>query len=349
MFQSFASNSYAQLQDEALKTKKLHDLVLDHGPEETVRSAESAVLAREESLDPQLSLLDALAGRSGRRIADTALSAVVREAEGRVAPGHSYSAWSLTGLPHRDIPLGTDWRIRGDFADLVIRPGIRIEEEGEEQLGVPFGTIARLLLIDWQSRSIETNSREIYIGKSPAELANRMGLGRGGPTNNRLREQLERLVNCTITFRFGKDDAGVIVNERIVEAYKYSGKVDPRSKSKTRWIERIVLSEAYFNELKKHPVRIDREAIKDIQTSPQAIDAYLWLAFRLHVLQSDTFVSWPSLWKSFGHQYKLLRTFKREFLEPFSIAHAAYPNSRVDISERGITLKPSPPPVPLKA
>ena len=110
-------------------------------------------------------------------------------------------------------------------------------------------------------------------------------------------------------------------------------------------IETVVLSEAFYRELRRHPILIDRAAIRDIQNSPRAIDAYLWLAFRLHALQGDTPVGWGSLWKQFGTEFKTLKSFKAEFKEPLGLALAAYRSAKVAVTERGLVLSPSPPPV----
>ena len=172
-----------------------------------------------------------------------------------------------------------------------------------------------------------------------------MGMSRGGPVSRKLADQIERLATCTISFQFGSDQKAVVVNERIVEAYSYVGGIDPRTKRHTRMIEKIVLSEAFYRELRRHPVLVDRAALKDIQNSPRAIDLYLWLAFRLHALKDETSVSWTALWRQFGSEFKTLKSFRAEFQEPFALAMAAYRQAKVSITDRGLLLAPSPPPI----
>jgi hypothetical protein len=322
----------------------VHALVAERGSKGAVTYAQAAAAGR-TSEDPP-SLLDAIAGRSGRRIVDAASSTLAREIEGGSEVGYSYSAWCLAGLPHRDRPAGEDWLIKTDYAQLLVRPGARIrDDDTREQLAVPSGTLARLLLIDWQSEAYEKSRREIVLGRNPNALLTRLGMSRGGPVARKLAEQLERLATCTIDFRFGTDRAAVVVNERLVEAFAYTGGEDPRTKRHARWIERVVLSEAFYRELRRHPVLVDRAALRDIQTSPRAIDTYLWLAFRLHALESETFVPWPSLWRQFGREFKSLKSFKAEFPEPLALALAAYRAARVEVMDRGLILAPSPPPI----
>src|SRR4051812_14741804 len=99
----------------------IHGLVAERGGNGAVAYAQSAAMSRGPEDPP--SLLDALAGRSGRRIVDTASASMTREIEGGSEIGYSYSAWCLAGLPHRDRPTGEDWLIKTDFAQLLVRPG----------------------------------------------------------------------------------------------------------------------------------------------------------------------------------------------------------------------------------
>src|SRR3954451_5751947 len=99
-------------------------------------------LAHLAALEPKASSLPrALAGRSGRLIADTAAAAIMRELAGGSERGYSYSAWCLAGLPHREHPKDENWLIETDFARLLVRPGVRLRDDNTQELiGVPHGT-----------------------------------------------------------------------------------------------------------------------------------------------------------------------------------------------------------------
>jgi hypothetical protein len=325
--------------------RTIHELVREKGAREAVQYAQAAAALQHPGEDSLAPFVKVLAGRNGRRIVDAASASIVRETECSQEIGYSYSAWCLAGLPHRDHPPGADWLIETDFAQLLVRPGVRVADDGtREKLAVPTGTLARLLLIDWQTEAYEHDSRTVVMGPNPNALLRRLGLSRGGPVSRKVADQLERLSRCTVDFKFGNDREGVIVNERLVEAFHYVTEDDPRTKRPTRMIERVTLSEAFYRELRRHPVPVDRAAIKEIQTSPRAIDVYLWLAFRLHALERETPVSWAALWRQFGRE-KTLRSFKDEFKEPLALALSVYQSARVGVADRGVILAPSPPPV----
>jgi hypothetical protein len=318
-----------------------HGVVQAKGVKGAVAAAQRAAL---EPKAPSLS--KALAGRMGRQIADTASQAIVREFENSIERGYSYSAWCLAGLPHRELPPGKNWLIETDFARLLVRPGVRLRDDNSEEfLRVPMGSFARLLLVDWQTEALERGSREIVMGRSASALMARLGLKRGGPSNAKVADQLERLSTCAVDFSFGSDRRGVIVNQRLVEAFEYVGNPDPRARKDMRLVERVLLSDAFFGELRRHPVLVDRAALRDLTTSPMAIDIYLWLAFRLHNLPKETHIGWEKLWRQFGSRVGLLKNFRPQFEGPLHLALSAYKQAKVRVQDRGLLLEPSPAPV----
>jgi hypothetical protein len=77
-----------------------------------------------------------------------------------------------------------------------------------------------------------------------------------------------------------------------------------------------------------------------------ALDIYVWLAYRLHVLQKPLPITWAALHGQFGASYKHIRQFKPEFLIALEFATAVYPEASVTINEGGIIMIPSRPPIP---
>jgi hypothetical protein len=75
------------------------------------------------------------------------------------------------------------------------------------------------------------------------------------------------------------------------------------------------------------------------------LDIYIWLAYRLHALKTDIEVSWHSLYAQFGAGYRRLRDFRAGFVEGLELALAVYPDAKVGLEEKGITLRPSRPAV----
>ncbi len=115
------------------------------------------------------------------------------------------------------------------------------------------------------------------------------------------------------------------------------------------WQERVRLDEGFYQSLIEHPLPLREVAIRAVSDRSMAIDLYVWLAYRLHVLERPIEVSWPALKAQFGEGYKELRFFRRDVLPSLSLALAAYPEAHVVVDEkRGLTLYRSAPPVPEK-
>jgi hypothetical protein len=112
------------------------------------------------------------------------------------------------------------------------------------------------------------------------------------------------------------------------------------------WQDSVRLDAGFWRSLKEHPVPVREEAIKAIGTRSLAIDAYVWLAYRLHSLTKPTAVSWGAIHGQFGAGFRLVRQIKPSFTEALGLALAVYPEAQVQVEREGIVLHPSPPPVP---
>jgi hypothetical protein len=57
----------------------------------------------------------------------------------------------------------------------------------------------------------------------------------------------------------------------------------------------VTINELFFRSLKQHPVPISENALKHISGSSLAIDVYIWLAYRLNVIETPTVTQRPGL------------------------------------------------------
>jgi len=105
------------------------------------------------------------------------------------------------------------------------------------------------------------------------------------------------------------------------------------------------LSEQFFQQLTDHPVPLEEAAVRAISNNSMALDLYAWLAYRLHVLEGTTPVSWSALKGQFGAGFDSMRHFRPSFLDNLRLAMAVYRSAKVDVTERGVDLFPSRPPV----
>src|SRR3954469_14783612 len=155
-------------------------------------------------------------GRRGPRIVE---AAAAWSADEDVSTGYMYSGWCQTALPHRrPASNATIWKLETDSMTLLVEPGIRVAPGGEPvHVGVPFGAIARLILIYLQSEALRTGSRDVELGGSLRAFLGRLGIPVGGKTIKLVREQAERISRCRLTFHAKRQGGSLLVNQNIVD------------------------------------------------------------------------------------------------------------------------------------
>ena len=267
--------------------------------------------------------------------------------------GFAFSGWAQCALPHRKLAPEAHWGIAAENIRLLVEPGKRlVGTSGDaEFVGVPFGSYARLILLYLQTEALRTGSREVELGGSLRDWLSRIGVSYGGVTAKSVRDQAERLSMCKLSFHFnfqGGRKTG-LVNQTIVDRALFLETDDLTKPRQGRLcLEAAKLSEGFFEQLKRHPLPLEEAAIKSLNNQSAALDCYLWLAYRLHVLNGDLTISWPALKDQFGTAFKKIGGFKSWFLAPggpLALALAVYPAAKVDVAIPGLILKPSKPPV----
>jgi len=282
-------------------------------------------------------------GRRGPRIVEAAAAWASDE---DISTGYMYSGWCQTALPHRRPSDNTAiWKLETDSMTLLVEPGVRIVHGGDPiHVGVPFGAIARLILIYLQSEALKTGSRDVELGGSLRAFLGRLGISVGGRTTTLVREQAERISRCRLTFHAARRGGSLLVNQNIMDVAMFVAN-DRQDAQGSLFVETARLGETFFHQLRQHAVPLDEAAIRHIHNSSMALDVYCWLAYRLHSLSADKPISWAALAGQFGAGIKLRKHFKPAFTESLTLAQAVYRDARVEMTETGVILKPSPPPV----
>ena len=159
------------------------------------------------------------------------------------------------------------------------------------------------------------------------------------------REQSRRISRCRLTFFRRTANAEFVGNGAFVRDAILP--LDPHATTHPQlWQERVRLDEGFYQSLIEHPLPLREAAVRQISSKSLALDLYVWLAYRLHVLTGPVEVSWAALKSQFGAEYKELRFFRRDLMPPLKLALSVYPEAQIKLDEkRGITLYPSAPPV----
>lgn len=263
--------------------------------------------------------------------------------------GFAYSGWAQCALPHKRLPDDAAWGIAAEKVKLMVEPGRRqiVDPDGQhhfEFVGVPFGSHARLILLYLQTEALRTGHREVELGGSMRQWLARVGIPAGGMTGKSVRDQAERISRCKLTFdiQTGAHASG-LVQQTIVDRALFI-ESDEGGQGRLS-LETAKLSEGFFEQLRRHPVPLEEAAIKALSNNAPALDVYLWLAYRLHVLSGSKLITWQALKGQFGAGFSKLYHFKNKFPGTLALATAVYPDAKIEIVEAGVILRPSRPPV----
>jgi hypothetical protein len=292
---------------------EIHQLIVRHGVEEARRQAVS---------------------KHERLMVEAAHQVLSDDAE---KIGFTYSGFALTSLPHKP-QTELVWKRDGHNLTMLVESG---RGRDGKPLGLPYGSYARFILLFLQSEAIRTQSREVELGRSMRVWLGTMGLSIGGTTYKMVNEQARKISGCTLTFF--ADRAGAQIKSKggfVKTEITMSNVIDDQP---TLWQDRVLLDEDFYRALREHPVPVSETALRAIGPRSMVIDVYIWLAYRLHALKKDMEVGWPTLHAQFGAGFSRLRRFRAHFIECLGMAVAAYPDARIEISERGVILRPSRP------
>lgn len=279
------------------------------------------------------------AGSKANRQVVEAAAQLLAEEESRL--GITHAGFAMTSLPHKriDDPF---WKRQGNRTTLLVESG---RDRQGDLIGVPYGSIARLILLYLQTEAVRTGNPEVELGRSMKAWMTRMSLSAGGKTYQLVSEQARRISGCRLTFFTDLTTAELRSNGAFVQSsISLAGLSDENQP--TLWQDKVRLDDGFWRSLKEHPVPVREEALKAIGTRSFAIDVYIWLAYRLHALGRATPVSWPAIHSQFGAGFRVVRQLKPTFAEALQMALAVYPEAKVEVDDQGIVLYPSPPAVP---
>jgi hypothetical protein len=253
------------------------------------------------------------------------------------------------GIPYRN-PGDTvrAWDRKQGDASLRIEAGSAIDPRTGNfvELGLPFGEKPRLVLIHLASEATRTRSPVIDVEDSMTAFARSLGIETNGHHLKGLKDQLARLAAATVRMGVVEDGGRAVqVQAHFVTAFDlWFPKQDDQ---RVFWPSTVRLSEEYFHSLGKHAVPLDHRAIAALSASSMALDAYVWLAQRLHRISATKpqFVPWSALYEQFGQGFARVRDFRRRFLHTLRQVQSAYPNAIFAADDKGLTLHHSRPPI----
>jgi hypothetical protein len=262
---------------------------------------------------------------------------------------YQHTVFCQTCLPYKAVEQRT-WERRQGAVFLRVEAGA-VRKPGDNQyidVGLPYGSRPRLILAYLNRQAILYGSPKIEVEGSLTGFIRRVTPNNAPNTRDiaRFKDQLTRFAASNIRMSVDLTETrSYQVNTHIIRAMELWLTKDDRQR--VLWPAFVELSPEYFESLAKHAVPLDERAIAALSNSPMALDVYAWLAQRLCRVRSPKgqFIAWPLVQDQFGQGYGRLRDFRRAFCEVLTLVHEQYRRARVTVSDQGLTLHESHPPV----
>lgn len=279
---------------------------------------------------------------SVERLINDALAIESESALEAGALGFMARAMVQATLPHKKVEGNEFERRNGNFTLSLLAPS---------KIGLPYGTVPRLLLAWVTTEAVKTRTRELELGDSMAAFMGELGMSPTGGAKGditRLKNQTRRLFASTVSASY--EDASKVADIGYRLADESVLWWDAKSPEQAGlWRSSVTLSEKFFNEVIDRPVPIDMRAIKALKRSPMALDIYTWLTYRSSYLKRPTVIPWAALALQFGSNYAQVRQFKAAFLTELRKVVTVYGMVQVEATDNGLMVKPSLTHIPRKS
>lgn len=240
-------------------------------------------------------------------------------------------------IPHSNWDPVTEYeRQNGNFHLYV---------KASQSIGLPYGTLPRLLLIWMSTEVVFTAEPRLELGKNMTKFFDRLGLPVTGGKRGyipAMKKQMIRLFNCFIQYRYSSEERDATTLFAIQD-YDVWWLKPEQSLQDDLFPSYIKLTDRFFEDLFNHSIPIDLRAIAFLRKSPLALDLYTWLTHRYSYLRRQTEIPWEALAVQFGADYKQTKVFKFKVKRALGEVKKIYPQANFDPEGKyGLILRPSP-------
>ena len=208
-----------------------------------------------------------LSGDKTDRLCVDAAYEVMADDRGKVDIAHA--GFAMAALPHRRTTEAV-WEREGGQIKLLVESGL---DSAKQPIGIPYGAVARMILLYLQTQAVKTRSREIELGASMNAWLTAMDIPIGGKTYQIVREQSRRISRCRLTFFRRTSTAELVTNGAFVRDAILP--LDPTNAGQMPlWQEKVRLDEGFYQSLIEHPLPLRETAIRlSIFTSGSPTDS----------------------------------------------------------------------------
>ena len=220
---------------------------------------------------------------------------------------------------------------------------------------LPYGNLPWLLLAWACTEAVRTQRRELILGHSLSEFMRKLDIystsGGTWDIRTRLRNQMDRLFNAHIQFRREDERGQQFIHSTIADRGELWWN-PRRPEEPVLWDSKILLGEALFYEIIRHPIPLDMNILRALKRSSLGLDLYMWLTYRTFTLKKVTALRWRSLYRQFGASpskaadTRTVQAFRRKCLRELKKIKEAWPGLRYTTMRGVLIVMPSEPPLP---
>jgi hypothetical protein len=272
------------------------------------------------------------------KLVSKALAIEAEEALRAGKVGYMARALVQATLPHSRVNGYEFERTNGLFRLTIL---------ASSKVGLPYGSIPRLLLVWISTEIVRTRQETLVLGNTLSDFMAQLDLvptgGKWG-TITRLKEQMKRLFSAAISCTYDDGNHWSIKNiQPVTQANLWWS---PKHPDQTSLFEStLTLHRDFFNEVINNPTPIHIDTLKALKRSPLALDIYCWLTYRMSYLSKAITIPWPVLQIQFGTTYATnqqgVRNFRKAFLRELRKVTLFYQGLNITEESAGLQLKPS--------
>ena len=217
---------------------------------------------------------------------------------------------------------------------------------------LPYGNLPRLILAWVSTEAVQTRSRVLILGSSLSKFMRKLGMEdrSGSPRGDRtrLRNQMDRLFHSHVQLIYEDENHKASVSSQVADRTDLWWN-PKRPDEPSLWDSKILLSEAFFNEIISHPVPLDMNTLKALKRCALGLDLYLWLTYRTFALTRPLQITWRQLYRQFGldpsksSDKQTVKNFRRNALRELKKIKVAWPALNYATEPGMLILHPSTP------
>ncbi len=206
-------------------------------------------------------------------------------------------------LPHSD-PKTRDWKKESGPYTLIVSSGV---DRNLDPYGIPYGSFPRLVLAYIITQVKQTGECRIELSSRFTAFMQEIGYtgnykGKGGK-GQQIRQQLLKLLRASITW----DDSGQghesATDVKIAPRFELWFD-ESRPDEASLFESYIMVSQEFRDAILRAPVPLRTDVLRALRKSPLALDVYMWVSYRLFVMQAagqeELSLSYGMLQQQFG-------------------------------------------------